>query len=225
MRQINDKKIIAEYIDKSEFQSNFSFNVSPYVHLFQFDSSEHIMKEGSQVDYMLYMVKGRSKLYITHSNGKISLIDFYRAPCFFGELELIDARTKSTAVQAITQCDCLAMPIAECKELLLNDAVFLKKLCIFLGTKSVINTAASTKSQAFPLQNRLASFILLTSQNFIYAEKHTEAAEYLGVSYRHLLYVLADFVKNGILQKNSFGYRIINKDYLQDLMKEMEQQI
>jgi CRP-like cAMP-binding protein len=225
MRQIYDKKIIADYIDKSQFQSNFSFNVGPYVHLFQFDLSEHIMKEDSLVDYIFYMVKGKAKLYLTHSNGKISLIDFYKAPCFFGELELINVRTKAMAVQTITQCDCLALSIAQCKELLLNDAVFLKKLCIFLGTKSVINTAASTRSQAFPLQNRLASFILLTSQNSVYAEKHTEVAEYLGVSYRHLLYVLADFVKNGVLQKNSFGYRIINTNYLQDLMKEMDQQI
>lgn len=225
MEQINDRKILEEFIDKSQFQSNFSFNVYPYVHLFRFDSAEHIMKEGSKVNYMFYMVKGRAKLYITHSNGKISLIDFYKAPCFFGELELIGARTKSTAVQAITQCECLAVPIAECKKLLLNDVVFLKKLCIFLGTKSVINTAASTKSQAFPLQNRLASFILLTSQNSVYAEKHTEAAEYLGVSYRHLLYVLAEFVKNGILQRNPLGYRIVNKNYLQNLMKEMDQQI
>ena len=43
-------------------------------------------------------------------------------------------------------------------------------------------------------------------------ERHTEAADFLGVTYRHLLYVLADFVKRGYLKKTEQGY------YVQDLI-------
>lgn len=42
----------------------------------------------------------------------------------------------------------------------------------------------------------------------MYREKHTEAADFLGVTYRHLLYVLADFVKCGYLKKTEQGYLI-----------------
>ena len=87
----------------------------------------------------------------------------------------------------------------------------MRYLCLFLSHKAIGNTSNYTKNQAYPLEVRLANFILLTSCNQIYREKHTEAAEFLGVTYRHLLYVLAAFVKQGYLKKTEQGY------YIQDL--------
>ncbi len=58
----------------------------------------------------------------------------------------------------------------------------------------------------------MANFILLTSCNKMYRERHTEVADFLGVTYRHLLYVLANFVKRGYLKKTEQGY------YIQDLI-------
>jgi CRP-like cAMP-binding protein len=67
------------------------------------------------------------------------------------------------------------------------------------------------------LDTRLAHFILTTSPNGIYREKHTEVAEYLGVTYRHLLYVIAKFVKSGILEKSEQGYFIKNERALRKM--------
>ena len=44
-----------------------------------------------------------------------------------------------------------------------------------------------------------------------------EAAEDLGVTYRHLLYVLADFRKRGILEKTPQGYRVRDMEALEEL--------
>lgn len=79
------------------------------------------------------------------------------------------------------------------------------------------NTYNYSRNQSYPLDVRLANFILLTSQNGYYREKHTESSEFLGVTYRHLLYVLADFVKRGILTKTNSGYYISNLAALQKL--------
>ena len=57
------------------------------------------------------------------------------------------------------------------------------------------------KNYSYPFENRLAAFILLTEQNNCYIEKHTEAAEYLNVSYRHLLYVLNQFCQQNYLKR------------------------
>lgn len=70
------------------------------------------------------------------------------------------------------------------------------------------------------MKNRLAAFILETSVNGYYREPHTEVADYLGVTYRHLLYVLAGFVKEGKLQKTESGYRIADSDGLRELIQE-----
>jgi CRP/FNR family putative post-exponential-phase nitrogen-starvation transcriptional regulator len=42
-------------------------------------------------------------------------------------------------------------------------------------------------------------------------------AEYLGVTYRHLLYVIARFVKQGILEKSKQGYTIKNESALRKI--------
>ncbi|MEG1094997.1 MAG: helix-turn-helix domain-containing protein, partial [Lactococcus sp.] len=100
---------------------------------------------------------------------------------------------------------------------LLSDTKFLRYLCLFLSQKALGNTYNYTKNQSYPLEVRLAKFILMTSQNNLYREKHTEVAEFLGVTYRHLLYVLADFVKRGLLQKTKQGYFIKDMNSLQEL--------
>jgi len=67
------------------------------------------------------------------------------------------------------------------------------------------------------LKVKLASFILMTENNGVYREKHTEASGYLGVTYRHLLYVIAEFVKEGILAKSPTGYQILDRKRLNEL--------
>jgi CRP/FNR family putative post-exponential-phase nitrogen-starvation transcriptional regulator len=57
----------------------------------------------------------------------------------------------------------------------------------------------------------------MTENKGIYREKHTEASGYLGVTYRHLLYVIAEFVKEGLLEKSLIGYRITNRKKLSEL--------
>ena len=42
----------------------------------------------------------------------------------------------------------------------------------------------------------------------LYKEKHTETAEFLGVSYRHLLHTFKGFYSEGLLVKEGKKYRI-----------------
>jgi len=109
-----------------------------------------------------------------------------------------------------------------CKEKLLNDVLFLRNLCVFLGEKATNMTSKYTQNQAYPLENRLAAFIQLSSDQGVYKEKHTEICEYLGVSYRHLLYVLAQFCEEQILEKKKNGYHIINEERLSELAQEIQ---
>lgn len=72
-------------------------------------------------------------------------------------------------------------------------------------------------NQSYALSARLAGFILLTQQGGIFREKLNESAEYLGVTYRHFLYVLASFVKEGILVKTEQGYYIKDSERLKTM--------
>ncbi len=55
----------------------------------------------------------------------------------------------------------------------------------------------------------------------MYTEKHTETTEYLGVSYRHLLYTLREFADKGFIEKKKKGY-YINREPLKALAKDIE---
>lgn len=124
---------------------------------------------------------------------------------------MLGAQEAANGVTAITSCTCYAIHIIKCKTQILNDTKFLRYLCLFLSKKAIGNTYNYSKNQSYPLEVRFANFILLTSCNRLYREKHTEVAEFLGVTYRHLLYVLADFVKRGLLKKRNRGiiFRIL----------------
>lgn len=152
-----------------------------------------LIKGGVFPSQLFFLTSGRAKLYTTLANGKVALIDFFRAPCFIGEMELIGHSQDIYSVQALETCLCLVLPIAECGEMLLHDPVFLREICIYLSDKNAKNIRSLTKNQSTPLENRLASFILLSSTADVYQEKHSHTADYLGVSYRHLLYVMAQF--------------------------------
>ena len=57
----------------------------------------------------------------------------------------------------------------------------------------------------YPLENRLASYILetYTNEDSNNAENLTQISELLGASYRHLLRVLNKFESEGIKKRNN----------------------
>lgn len=195
---------------ESVFTQHISFDAGTYRSEVRFKSGDTIFREGTSPDCLYALLCGKVKVYKVHENGRVSIIEFLKAPALIGEMELIHARDESVGVIALTDCICEAIKITACREELLNDTLFLRFLCEYLGRKAADNANRAAVSAAYPLSVRLAQFILLTQQNGIYRERHTEAAEYLGVTYRHLLYVLAEFVKRGILKKTAQGYQILD---------------
>lgn len=210
------------YINKYPISQYFSFDITPFIHVYEFEKGEFIFQEQSYPEALYYMVEGKAKLYITHKNGKISLIEFLTSPTFMGEIELLNEARYSKGIQTVTQTICLAIHFRDVKDKLLADPVFLKMICLFLSSKTTKITARYTQNQAYPLENRLASFILLTSDNDYYKEKHTEVCEYLGVSYRHLLFVLAKFTEAGYLTKQNRGYILNDRKTLEQLALEIQ---
>lgn len=221
MKEIKHDQQKQSLINNSNYIEQFSFDPIPHTRLFHFAAGDYIVKEGRQPSNLFYLAHGRAKLYATLANGRVSLIDFLDSPCFIGEIELIDETHIPRAVQAIETCWCLALPMKPFRTQLLNDVLFLRNLCTALSRKNYRNIVSSTQNQSFPLANRLAAFILLTQHEGLYQEKHTQAAEYMGVSYRHLLYVIAQFTRDGMLRKQKSGYIVHDKRALAALAHEM----
>ncbi|MGK0605763.1 transcriptional regulator YeiL [Enterococcus gilvus] len=222
MKKLQNEKLKQQFIQSSDYLDQFSFDISLDTHLFFFPANSYIVKEDNPPSHLFYLVKGKAKLYDTLANGKVALIDFFSPPCFIGEMELVDENQTAFSVQAIEDCWCLAVARKDCQKRLLQDTLFLQKLCIYFAHKNYRNIKASTQNQGFPLSQRLASFILLTQNEGTYCEQHTQVAEYLGVSYRHLLFVIAQFVEEGYLEKIEKGYLIQDIEALTQLSNEVK---
>lgn len=202
------------FMDNELFQEIFDMGIRPYLEVKEFEPDEFIMREGERSEYLYYLTEGRAKLFLSQENGRVSLINFIEAPGFIGEMELLDEHRLPQGVKAISLCRCYRIRMSECREELLQDTKFLQYLCRFLIEKATNNTNNYMRNQAYPLKVRFAEFILKMSVNGYYREPHTEVAEFLGVTYRHLLYVLAQFVEDGLLEKTKCGYRIVDESGL-----------
>lgn len=214
--EINPERI-ARALASSDFQSFFSFDITPYVELHRFEKKETVTDEGEPFPYLYYLISGKVKIYMSHPNGKVSLLTFLEAPSLMGELGLIGVETQARGIQAVTPCVCLAVSLNQHGQRLLQDNQFLLRVCRLLGERVIHRTDRYTRSLSYPLENRLAALILLTEQDGLYLEKHTEAAEYLNVSYRHLLYVLSQFCQQGWLRKTGRRYWVEDREVLERL--------
>jgi CRP-like cAMP-binding protein len=217
MTIMTEKEQLEEYNNQFPIFDYFEFDIRPFINIVRFKSDELIFMEGEEPEFLYYLFSGRAKLFLSHKNGRVSLINFIEGPCFIGEMELIEAQKYANGVKAMTLCTCFRIKTRECKHLILNDKKFLNQLCMLLAQKAIGNTYHYSRNQSYPLNVRLAEFILLTSYGGYYKEKHTEVAEFLGVTYRHLLFVLAEFVNNGLLKRTNRGYLITDVESLKNL--------
>lgn len=211
----------SHYLHLFPFERFFSFDPTPFIEIFSYKAGEWLIEEGMNSNYLFFIHEGKAKIYVTHQNGKVSLLNLVEPGDLLGEMELLHETYHSKAVQATTDVIAFALPFQSCRKLLLEDAKFLKELAMFISKKASTVSSKYIHALAFPLENRLAEFILQTAHNGMYKEKHVIVADYLGVSYRHLLYTLAQFTEQGYLTKNGRTYHIVNEQKLHELARTM----
>ncbi|MEN2766907.1 transcriptional regulator YeiL [Ornithinibacillus xuwenensis] len=207
------------YLETNSIGHLFSFPVEEFMEIHEYERDDWIIQEDTRPDYLFYVIEGKAKIYITHQNGKVSLINFINENEYIGEMELLHDVYYTKGIQASTKTICFALPIYYYRKRLLEDAKFLRELTKFLSLKATTMAAKYTQSQAFPLENRLADFILQTSDEGVYKEKHVTVCDYLGVSYRHLLHVLTQFCERGYLHKEGRNYYVKQYQSLHELAK------
>lgn len=209
------------YLDKYSIAHLFSFPIDEFIEVHEYKRDEWIIQEGMRPDFLFYVIEGKAKIYVTHQNGKVSLINFVNAHDYIGEMELLNEVYYTKGIQTSTKTVCFALPFHHCHRQMLEDVTFLRELTKFLSVKATQMAAKYSQSLAFPLENRLADFILQTADEEVYKEKHVTVCDFLGVSYRHLLHVLAEFCHKGYLHKEGRHYCIQQHSPLYELAEKL----
>lgn len=196
------------YLEEHSISHLFSFSIEEFMEVREYKRDEWIIREGMRPDYLYYVIEGKAKIYVTYQNGKVSLINFINSHDYIGEMELLHEVYYTKGIQASTKTICFTIPLHHYRTRLLEDTTFLRELTKFLSVKATKMAEKYSQGLSFPLENRLADFILQTADGEVYKEKHVTVCDFLGVSYRHLLHVLVQFCDKGYLQKEGRHYHI-----------------
>jgi len=227
MKIIKDPKLLNQYIKKHNLGDWFSQIDLTDMQIFHYNRGEYIARSGEPLEYFMFFVKGRCKVYTIMQNGKSYLLKFYEPLQVIGDLELMyDVNTGCNChVETLAECECIAIPMTTMIEKYFNDTTFLKAVSYSLSEK--INSAAISNSVnlLYTLESRLASYILALAMNnteFHLNETYSDMADLLGTSYRHLARTLNKFVEEGLIEKQKHSILILNveglESYAGDLM-------
>jgi CRP-like cAMP-binding protein len=207
---------LGDYMDFSVFGS-----LSTEAEVYTFEAGEPIIRFDRPIEKLWYMVSGKAKITLVHEDGKQSIVHFVREREYIGELTFLEVEKQHKNVIALCKCQCLAIPMVLAKAHLKRDPDFLFRMNQYIGEKLIKRTWFTAKNQNYELKNRLAAYILISQVKGLYSQKHTETAEYLGVSYRHLLYTLKQLVDEGSLEKIKGGYGV-HKEKLEALARDIQ---
>ncbi|MGE5627205.1 MAG: cyclic nucleotide-binding domain-containing protein [Solirubrobacterales bacterium] len=183
-----------------------------------FKKDENIYKTGGQVTKCYFILSGIAKIYVDHENGRRSILDFAGSCCWLGELSLFGKEEDIKENKVLQEINCLEFDLQELQRLCRENAMVSFYFAAYISNKLVSRSYRMSEGLNYPLNKRLAGFILKYQQQGIYEIPHTDAAEYLNVSYRHILYVMKEFRDLGILRKEKKqGYRIVDIDKLEGM--------
>lgn len=221
MKTIQNPTLLQQYLESPPYRHYFRDSFWEGTHIVECSAGEYIFRQSSPPDHLYLMLKGRCCVRFLLSNGKSAIFQTLRVPCLVGEVELFQD-TAPLLVQALEKSRMLAIPLDQCRTALLQDPHFLQQVCADLIVKERNEILSLLHTFGYPLENRLAKFILDNRQENRFFLRKTLIAESLGASYRHVETVMSGFVRKGYLSKEKLIYTITDKKALSDLAQELE---
>jgi CRP/FNR family transcriptional regulator, putaive post-exponential-phase nitrogen-starvation regulator len=185
---------------------------------------ELFIRADDPVTALLFLVKGRIKVYSTLENGHRVLAGMYRPFEVLGELELLVADRFTLTVEAITDAVCLALPVEALRAGSDRTTGLYMYLCARLGAKLKDRVIADSINLRYPVENRLASWLLASTDTegwMLEAATLGEIADALGASYRQVARVVRAFRARGILAATRGRIRVRDRARLTPLARDL----
>jgi len=181
----------------------------------RFHPGETILREGMPMEYLLFVISGKAKVCSSAANGKDLILCYYISEGIVGDAELMtDAHISNTTISAITEFHCIGLPYAKYANVLKANLAFVNRVGRELAMKMYRSSRNSTVIALHSGEERLCAYILQADQGDVFAETLTDVARSIGTSYRHLLRMLSRLCAEGVMQKEVFGYRIMDRSEL-----------
>ncbi len=192
--------------------------------LHRYFSGETIFRQGGALETILFVICGTAKVCLNARNGRNLILCYYASDGMLGDVEFAAGESAATTtVIAVTDFLCAAVPLLENAELLKGNLAFMNRVADGLSRKLLRSCDAHVASALYTSEQRICSYILMARQNGRFREYLTDAAQTVGVSYRHVLRIMNALCEAGILSKTGSGYKIENMKALKNRSCESEE--
>lgn len=170
-----------------------------------FAKGEYLLHQGTQLRNIYILIQGKVRTIHNNANGTAVYNGLSLPIDILGQIELMNGQVISHDAMALSDCVTLSFSVANDGAALLNDNVFLRYISSSLAMICYNAEINSSISINFPVENRLASYLLAYARNDQVKMNMAAAAPMIGSSYRHLQRVMAQFIDKGYIAKKKRG--------------------
>lgn len=212
------------YLNKLKERKLMNNDLYCYLELMYFKKNDLLIYQGQHLEYLYILIEGHVKVCRSTANGSSTLCAFAWPISVIGEVEFFSESETANSIFAMEDCICFAIPIQKYRDIFCNDALFIRNLSKIMATRLLLINNNLSISMNYPVENRLASYLLGCHDQMVINENYVLVAEMIGCSYRQLQRVLAMFCQKGYLHKVEKGqYEILNLEELSKLGQDLYQ--
>lgn len=192
----------------------------PDISIRDYQKGEYLCQQGRPMTHLLLLVEGRVKVCAIGPAAKTLLFCYNEPGALIGEVELMTQEPASSTLQAAGPVRCLSIPLEQYRPILQGNIQFMNRIALMMARIVARNSINDSFNILLPLDTRLRAYLFLNSRDGVFSGRLTETAEYLGVSYRHLLRTLNELCSKGDLRKLNRGYRLERPEVFQSALEE-----
>jgi CRP-like cAMP-binding protein len=205
-----------------ETLSNMDFeNIAKNSTILSFKKGENIIKQGSFITHICYVLKGLSKINIeiNETNSTVRIVPIDR---FIGIQYAFTGNINQFSAVAVENSEILMIDINCFKQLMTTNGFFALEIAKTISTicEKMISRILLYRSKN--IEGSLASFLIhyskiFKSNKFIIPFTRIEIAEMLGYSRESVIHTFTKFNKDGILIVKDKNINIIDIDLLKNI--------
>ncbi len=190
----------------------------------KYEKKEYLCRFHEPVHRLIFLLEGRVSVSLTPPHGRTHIITWSsKNDLICGDVEVALGNTLASAdLQAEDGALCLCLPITPHVEALRQDNDFLRYALARLALQMVQQSIYTANNLLFPLEERMAGYIIHHCEDGLFRANLTRTAELLGASYRQLSRVMGGYADRGLLRKEGTLWRITDWAGLKALSANME---
>ncbi len=207
----NRSDLIIHYLKTNKMLEIFSEIDTAYFQVNHFDKGKFICNIDDAMDRLYFVVKGKVKVYTITPEGKKLILRFINPLAVVGDIELIQNSKAHNVVEACSDVIAISISHAVIRNKLLHDPIFMNFLLENIANTLKISTRFKALNLLYPVEVRVASYLLSisTDSNGNMYKKDLDAtsissiADFIGVSYRHVIRVLQKLNTEKLIEKKN----------------------